>query len=251
MKTCGRCKKTKPASEFHRANRERSGLTSYCKPCGTEAANEWRRANVDRYNARRRAKYAADSAARERNRKWREANKEKVKGYKAGHYARHREQVLAQQKAYRLDNGDEIRRRARARANPEAQRIRSRRWYELNTERAKELAREWRKAHPEAQRERVRRRRARLRGATVERVDYAVILERDGLHCYLCDAGIRGPVDFDHLVPIARGGQHSYANIAVTHARCNRRKRDLLVEELSWAAANPRGIADALGLDAA
>jgi 5-methylcytosine-specific restriction endonuclease McrA len=250
VKTCGRCKQVKPESEFHRANRERSGLTSYCKPCGTAAANEWRIANVERYNARRRARYAADPTVRAAGKKWRQANKAKVKAHKKGHYARHREQVLARQKAYRIENGDEVRRRQRARANPEAQRIRSRRWYELNRERAAALAREWRKAHPEAQRERVRRRRARLRGATVERVDYAAVLERDGLRCYLCDTGIRGPIDFDHIIPIARGGQHSYANIAVTHARCNRRKRDLLVEELPWATQSARDHAKAISTPA-
>jgi 5-methylcytosine-specific restriction endonuclease McrA len=78
-------------------------------------------------------------------------------------------------------------------------------------------------------------RRARLRSAPIiERVDRMVVAERDGWICQLCD----GPIDptlifpdpwhlnVDHIVPLVKGGEHSYSNSQATHFRCNNSKRD-------------------------
>jgi 5-methylcytosine-specific restriction endonuclease McrA len=81
-------------------------------------------------------------------------------------------------------------------------------------------------------RERCARRRARLAAAVVEVVEPDVVYERDGWRCHVC----RGPVDrtlsgrhrlgptLDHLVPLALGGEHSYANTALAHRACNSSK---------------------------
>lgn len=68
-------------------------------------------------------------------------------------------------------------------------------------------------------------RRARERGAFLERVDRSVVFERDAGICYLCDEAV-DPEDWDmdHVIPLARGGPHCYVNVAVTHPLCNRRK---------------------------
>lgn len=52
MKTCPRCKETKPLSEFHVRRRRGGGAASRCKPCSTEAEREWRRKQSD-YDKRR------------------------------------------------------------------------------------------------------------------------------------------------------------------------------------------------------
>lgn len=71
-----------------------------------------------------------------------------------------------------------------------------------------------------------RMRRARQAGAAiVERVDRAIVYERDGGICNICGEAVRWEeYDMDHVVPLSRGGDHSYANVAVSHASCNRRK---------------------------
>lgn len=75
-------------------------------------------------------------------------------------------------------------------------------------------------------------RRVRVEQATVERVDPQVVFDRDGWVCQLC----RQPVDrdrrwpdvgsasLDHTVPLAAGGDHSYANTQLAHWICNVRK---------------------------
>lgn len=80
------------------------------------------------------------------------------------------------------------------------------------------------------------RRRARVRGARVGVIHRHAIFERDGWHCQLCG----DPVDrtavvphplaatIDHIVALARGGEHSSENLQCAHFLCNSTKRDLI-----------------------
>ena len=118
--------------------------------------------------------------------------------------------------------------------SPEYRREYRRRWREKNRAAYNAYAEDWRRRNLEKRRERENRRNALKRGATVERVDYSVILKRDGLFCYLCREHIsRSEVEYDHIIPITRGGSHSYANIAVACSTCNRSKGNKLPEEMS------------------
>lgn len=97
--------------------------------------------------------------------------------------------------------------------------------------------REWRKNHPAKIREYARRHAALKRSAQVGKVSYDRILERDGMHCYLCDSDIPEDVlSFDHVVPLSRGGAHSEDNIKPAHVSCNCRKRDKFLHELVGAS---------------
>jgi len=94
----------------------------------------------------------------------------------------------------------------------------------------------YRRANPDQVRQKNQRRRARMMGAFVEDVDMARLWERDGGICGIClepiDATIPWPhklsKTLDHKIPLARGGEHSYANAQLAHAVCNSRKNDSL-----------------------
>lgn len=93
--------------------------------------------------------------------------------------------------------------------------------------------RRWREANPLKFREYGNRRRARIAQATVGDVSYDRVLERDGMHCYLCNSGIaEGDLSFDHVVPLVRGGAHSEENIRTAHKSCNFRKSGRLLGEI-------------------
>jgi len=78
------------------------------------------------------------------------------------------------------------------------------------------------------------RRRAVKQGAWVEDVRRTVVFERDGWTCQLCgdpvEPDIRYPDDqcasLDHIIPLALGGKHSYANTQLAHTLCNSLKGD-------------------------
>lgn len=74
------------------------------------------------------------------------------------------------------------------------------------------------------------RRRARQRGAEAQRVDPFVVFDRDGWRCQLCrrrtPKGSRGSLsddapELDHIVPLSKGGAHTYANTQCACRRCN------------------------------
>lgn len=103
--------------------------------------------------------------------------------------------------------------RARAAADPEGNRDRVAAWRKANPEKAR-LTR--RKAQAT--------RRARKRDAHVEQVDPVELFEMHEGACGICGEQIDGAFEVDHRMPLALGGEHSYANTQPAHPACNRRK---------------------------
>lgn len=74
-----------------------------------------------------------------------------------------------------------------------------------------------------------RRRRARKKTAVVEKFTSAEVFLRDGYRCHICrkkcrlSAVVPHPLapTIDHLIPLARGGDHTRANVATACFRCN------------------------------
>lgn len=115
----------------------------------------------------------------------------------------------------------------------ELHRSAGRRYYEAHLDQERLRNRAYRTAHPEVNADQARRRRALVFGGAVrEIVRLAVLLERDGLDCYLCGREMLVRVDryhplratVDHIVPLSRGGEHSYANARPMCRECNLRK---------------------------
>jgi 5-methylcytosine-specific restriction endonuclease McrA len=122
--------------------------------------------------------------------------------------------------AYHL-NIDKERARSRIYGQSEAgrknSRKRCRRWYYKNHERAKLLA---------------RNNQARRRSNDTEIINYESILKRDGYVCYLCGLPVKPEdINFDHKIPLSRGGAHTEENIGVTHEWCNKSKKDKTPKE--------------------
>ena len=70
------------------------------------------------------------------------------------------------------------------------------------------------------------RRRARLKGAPViERINRNRIIERDQSICHICGQKVeKADLTLDHVIPLARGGNHTEDNLKVAHRSCNSRK---------------------------
>lgn len=92
-------------------------------------------------------------------------------------------------------------------------------------------------AHRRQSQKRVHRlaRKAMQRAATVEKVNPLKVFDRDGWECRLCGIPTprvkRGTYEFDapeldHIIPLAKGGEHSYRNTQCTCRRCNSLKSD-------------------------
>lgn len=193
-----------------------------------EQQRQYREANRERLNAEARQKYVANRAKRQAcNKAWASANADKVSSYKAEWYQANKAMAAARVRERR----DEInaRRRERYAADPSKVLAWGRAYVERNREKvaakSKARLRSWRQANPERVAEKDARRRARKRNTAVGPIDYAKILSESGGICGIC----KKPLDllgrdFDHIVPLARGGTHTADNIQVTHSHCNRAK---------------------------
>lgn len=70
-------------------------------------------------------------------------------------------------------------------------------------------------------------RRARKRAAFVEEVDRERVHARDNGRCYLCNRKVLlDDMHLDHVIPLAKGGEHSYKNCRCACERCNLSKGD-------------------------
>jgi rubrerythrin len=88
--------------------------------------------------------------------------------------------------------------------------------------------------YSDAKRAADQRRRARRRQAPNEKVIARQVFERDSWICGVCgdpvDQDLSYPhqlsASLDHIVPLAAGGHHTYANTQLSHLTCNIKKGD-------------------------
>jgi len=197
--------------------RPRYGLMDVCHPCYRRA---YYLANRERMNAQARA-YSA-------------ANAERLKAQAAQRYAENREAVSAKHRAYRLEHLDQERQFKRAYYLANREQILAKSTAYAKTRPAEKLAaavQKWRKANPAEAREMYRRRRASKLGAYVTKADYASVLAEYGMVCHICGDSIASmdDLDFDHVIPLSKGGAHATENIRPSHIHCNRSKGAKLI----------------------
>ncbi|WP_312093771.1 HNH endonuclease [Niallia sp.] len=87
-------------------------------------------------------------------------------------------------------------------------------------------------------RELIRRKRIMANG----RVDWSIsierLLKRDGSICYLCHKSFDLYTDtnddyypsIEHVIPISKGGTHTWDNVKLAHRKCNTLKRDKILK---------------------
>lgn len=74
------------------------------------------------------------------------------------------------------------------------------------------------------QAKKIRRKRA-MAGTKVEPVSRERVARRDGWRCGICGGRVtRNDWSLDHIVPLSRGGSHTYGNVTLAHNLCNIRR---------------------------
>lgn len=207
-----------------------------------ERSRRWRLAHPKRArDAQRRCRLKNPEKARARWRAWFDANADAAR-------ARHRERqrrtrvarpdvARAMSKRWRDANKDRLRavNRASRIRNAEGQRALVKKWRESHPDRKRELNRQWhaRNIHSVRLQKRANElaRRARRASVFVEHVDPAVVFDKANGICGLCRWTVTRDEAWhvDHIVPISKGGAHSYSNVQLSHARCNLSKGSKLV----------------------
>lgn len=211
------------------------------------------------YNKIHGASYRAANVEKVRDRKatYAQANPERLRAYHAAYYAAHHGEAAAYATAHR----ERIRASGKARyvAHPEKQRAASAAYFAIHAEekrayqrvygaayraahpeeeRARNAARRaahreerrasdaaYHAAHPEQAREKSAMRRAAKRNLPTEHIAIASLYLRDKGRCGICKKPVgRATASIDHIIPLSRGGSHTYGNVQLAHLICNLRR---------------------------
>lgn len=229
-------------------DRSNAKIRLYCsKKCGDRV---WKKENPNKiresaraYREKNREKIQKSSKVyrenniekvREHSRVWARANPDKVKERKRKWNEANRDHINEQRRLKYQSDLEKMREYSREyyRANREKELERHHKHRKFNLERVREQQRIRRKAHPEKMKEYLSRRRAIVRGASAEKIDYQEIYVRDNYTCLLCGEAVemgkswphpRSP-SIDHIIPLSKGGTHESINVQLTHLRCNIQK---------------------------
>jgi 5-methylcytosine-specific restriction endonuclease McrA len=234
QKQCTKCKETFPATKdyFYSHVKAKDGLNNECRPCALERRHEYVAKNREQVNARGRARY--------------KENPEPIKAKRREYVAEHHEEVKAQKRAHHAANAEQInaKRHADYVANPEPKKAYGRIYYATNAERLRAEKRARRannpekvtaqqhayyRAHPEQTSAANARRRARLAQAAINDLTHAqwvAIQEAYDHRCVYCGKRRKGKLTQDHIIPISKGGNHTYSNVVPACRSCNCRKHD-------------------------
>jgi len=189
-------------------------------------------AHRDAIKARVRAHALANrSAVRAYQKQWWQDNRASNLAKKTAHRRANRDAIAEAQRKWYAANADKVKCRAKAYrlANPLKAKAAVQAWCSANAPRLRLVKQEWQRAdyraNPEKYREAQSRRKAQKLNTRVEKINFKKILRDSNGLCGICHEpfDLFG-IDFDHIVPLARGGTHTTNNIQATHSHCNRAK---------------------------
>lgn len=91
--------------------------------------------------------------------------------------------------------------------------------------------RNWRNAYL------TRRKRVQLNGDVDSDISVEGIMKRDGTDCYLCGEEVDNEVHYtertyptiEHVIPISKGGTHTWGNVKLAHRHCNALKSNKIL----------------------
>jgi 5-methylcytosine-specific restriction endonuclease McrA len=206
-KACSKCGNTQPLENFRANKASKDGRQSACKSC----QKAFYHANREQYreiNRKSRLKRSGEARLKDRE-----------------YYLRNRKQIIARVRAWERENTDRVRAtRKRTYDRDRAHWVnQTRQWRQANRERARKLDNI--SAH---------RRRSRIQRSSSFRITEKEIARLRNSACVYC--GDCKQIELDHIIPIARGGNHSIGNIAPACQKCNRSKGAKTITE--WRKRN-------------
>ena len=157
---------------------------------------------------------------KEKDRKYRAANRSMLNRLRQQRYAADPDRYLARNREW-------------AESNVEKANAIKRKWVLKNREKASAAGKKWRSNNPAKRAEMKLRRRARIARNPAHEVSDDFLQRLYGLPCVAC--GSEDNISADHIIPVARGGEHSESNLQPLCGSCNSSKRDLTMTE--WTKA--------------
>ena len=164
-------------------------------------------------------------AVKKRTAAYQREHKKKARLYRARYRARHAEKVHAAQSKYQKEHRPHLRAYAARYLNAHPEKHKAYQAAYRRTHRRECAMRKaaWAIAHADKRAEAQAKRQALKRGADkAETIRRKIVYERDGGRCHVCGRKVRpARWHLDHLLPLSKGGNHTYSNVAVSCPKCN------------------------------
>lgn len=235
-KLCSTCGESKSVSDFPPSKHHSSGYASQCKVCKGAGDRRYYEANKEKVAKSQRRWYDANREhKREYDRHYNGANREKKREQGRQWQQANKEYKSQYDKQYRTANVDRLRQQAYDwyRSNKAHKQEYDRRYREENFDYIQEATRRWREANPEAWRRNCLQQKIKYRAAKHDApgdgATLAELIEAHGPLCYLCH---EAPATLrEHVVPLSRGGTNYASNLRPACHPCNARKHNKTLDE--------------------
>lgn len=150
--------------------------------------------------------------------------KECRKAYQRAYYVANRERAVATNRLWAAANPERVQ-VIKLRWQEAHGQAHSARYYQEHRDELRARSAAWKRANMAKVSDARRDRRAKRRAVFVEVVRRDRLAKRDGMNCALCgELTTKQNWSVDHIIPISKGGEHSYANTQLAHRLCNARK---------------------------
>ena len=190
-----------------------------CIECSKEERKRYEKNNKEKCRERckqyrlRNPEYFKEKDRRKLERESPEAKKNRIKRQRQ-YYEKNKEKLRGRNRKYRIEE---------KKNNPEAERIRSKRY---------------RLKHPDRRADLTRYRRAIKNNVNADNVISLEVFKRDNWRCQMCNKKLKpqnkipNPLapTIDHIKPLSKGGSHTYQNIQLACYRCNCKKGNRTME---------------------
>jgi len=228
MKTCTKCKITKPFSEYNKSKQAKSGLKPRCRECQKEDGQEWRDNNPDN----KREYYLKNrQTSLDNSKKYAIRNRDKLKEYNKEYYKENKQIAISNAREYALRNKDKIAEYKKA-------------WVKKHEVRLKANHKKYRQteAYKISKANSTNKRRVLKINSSdgtiptdnlyplTQELEY--LLELQDYKCNNCDCDITQGKHLDHHIPLSKGGTHSINNVVWLCPTCNMRKSDKMPDTL-------------------
>lgn len=153
------------------------------------------------------------------SRQWAIENPDEHRKHSRQYYYRHRERCLKRSRAYRETHRKELLEYGKQ-------------WRKRNTLYLKEFEKARRQTEKRKTQELDKTHRRRSQQKTGDSIPIGELRIRDKDICHICKKLVTENFTIDHIIPLSRGGTHTWDNVGLAHNRCNNIKGIKTLEEL-------------------